>query len=338
MKAIVIREWTDPQQFPLEEVPKPVPAPNEVLFKVHTAGIMFGDTLVATGKYQVRPAFPFTPGSECSGVVEAVGNEVKDYKPGDRVGALGFIGKAREDRRIIGSCREYVVCPERNLVKVPDGVDLEQAALFRGNMETSYFCLQEGRLKPDETLLVLGAGGGTGQAAVALGKIMGARVIASASSKEKRDIALAAGADIAIDSSAADWRDQVSAIVGEKGVDVIYDPVGGPQSERAFRTLGYGGRFLVVGFAAGEIPKLPLNLPLMKASSVIGTNLLRGWEAEPERIAANARYLMKLFAEGKLTVPPITRRYPLTQAAEALRVVASGTLPGRIVVSMGDGR
>jgi len=334
MKAIVVREWTDPQEFFLEELPIPEPGPGEVLVKIHTAGINFGDTLTASGRYQVQPHLPFTPGAECSGVVEAVGKEIRDYKPGDSVAAIGFIGKARVDRRLLGSCREYAAVPPRNLARLPDGVDLERAALFRSKYETSYFCLQEGNLKPGETLLVLGAGGGTGQAAVALGKIMGARVLASASSPEKRKIALDAGADAAIDSRAADWRKQVEAFAGLRGVDVIYDPVGGDMSERAFRTLGYHGRFLVVGFAAGTIPKLPLNLPLMKAASVVGTNMLVAWEAEPERIAKNAKYLAGLLADGKITLPPIARRYPLAQTADAFRAVASGEIAGRIVVSV----
>lgn len=335
MKAIMVREWAEPQEYPMEDVPVPAPGPGEVLIAVHTVSIVFGDTLIAKGAYQVRPHLPFTPGSECSGVIEAVGEGVSEFQPGDRVAALGFIGKSRETRRILGSCREKLVAPMRNVLKIPDGVDLEQAALFRSNTETSYFALQEGRLKAGETLLVLGAGGGTGYAAVELGKMMGARVIASASSQDKRDIALAGGADHAIDTKAENWREQVEAIVGDKGVDVVYDPVGGDQAERAFRTLGYGGRHLVIGFAAGYIPKLPLNLPLMKASSVIGANLLRGWEAEPERVADNARFLMEKLAEGKLSTPPVAKRYPLAQAGDALREVASGKTAGRILVSMG---
>ena len=337
LKAIVIGEWGDPREtFKLEDLPDPAPGPGEVLIAVHTLGCVFGDALISTGKYQVQPIFPFTPGAECSGTIETVGAGVTGFAPGDRVACVGFVGKSRETRRILGACGEKVVAPIRNVAKVPDGVDLERAALFRSNTETSYFGLQEARLKEGETLLVLGAGGGTGFAAVELGKAMGAFVIASASSQEKRDIALKAGADVAIDTRAADWRARVEAIVGPKGVDVIYDPVGGEMSELAFRTLGYGGRFIVIGFAAGTIPKLPLNLPLMKASSVIGANLLRGWEAEPERVEANARYLMDLLGQGKLSVPPVKHRYPLERAGEAYADVLSGKTAGRIVVSIAD--
>lgn len=336
MRATVIRRWGDPREtFELEEVADPAPGPGEVLIAVHTLGCVFGDALISTGKYQVQPTFPFTPGAECSGTIASVGKGVTGFKAGDRVAAVGFVGKSRETRRILGGCCEKLVAPLRNVVKIPDGVGLEEAALFRSNAETSYLGLQEGRLKEGETLLVLGAGGGTGFAAVELGKAMGAFVIASASSQEKRDIALKAGADVAIDTRAADWRAQVEAVVGEKGVDVVYDPVGGNMSELAFRTLGYGGRFVVIGFAAGTIPKLPLNLPLMKASSVVGANLLRAWEAEPERIRRNAIYLMDLLGQGKLSTPPVARRYSLERAGEAYADVLSGETAGRIVVSIG---
>jgi NADPH:quinone reductase len=338
MKAVMIREWTTPPQFPVEAVPDPVPGAGEVLVAVHTTGITFGDALVGSGEYQVRPKLPFTPGTECSGIVEAVGTGVTQYQPGDHVACIGFIGNSREAQRILGAYCDKVIAPLRNLVKVPKTADLEQAALFRSNAETGYFALQEGRLKPGETVIVLGAGGGTGHAAVALAKLMGATVIGSASSQDKRDIAIAAGADIAIDSNAEDWRAQVEKFVGKKGVDIIYDPIGGDQSDRAFRTLGYGGRHLVVGFAAGSIPKLALNLPLMKAASIVGANMLRGWENEPERVARSATYLMDLFGDGKLSVPPVARRYPLERAAEAVAEVRAGKTAGRIVLSIGSAR
>jgi NADPH2:quinone reductase len=335
VKAIVIREWNDPQKFPLEEVEEPTAAPGEVVIAVHTAAIVFGDMLVATGRYQVKPTLPFTPGAECSGVIEAVGEGVSEFKVGDRVAAIGFVGNSREGRLILGSCREKVALPVWNVVKIPDNVDLERASLFRSNTETSYLGLQQGQLKAGETLLVLGAGGGTGYAAVELGKAMGARVIGSASSEEKRAIARQAGADFTIDTRASDWRAQVEAIVGKKGVDVVYDPTGGDMSELAFRTLGYGGRFVVIGFAAGTIPKLPLNLPLMKQAFVVPANLLRAYEMEPDRCADNARYLMGLLGEGKLTVPPVAKRYSLEQAGEAYADVAAGKTAGRVVITIG---
>lgn len=339
MKAVVVRAFGDPQLYAVEDVPDPLPEPGDVLVDVHSIAISFGDTLIATGKYQVKPIPPFTPGSECSGVVSAVGEGVTDFAPGDHVCCIGFVGRSRETRRILGSCREKIAIPQRNVVKIPKHLDLEHAAMFRANAETSLYALQEGKLAPGETLLVLGAGGGTGLAAVQIGKLMGARVIASASSADKRALAIDAGADIAIDTRASDWRAQVEQIAGPGGVDVIYDPVGGDMSELAFRTLGYHGRFLVIGFAAGAIPRLALNLPLMKAASIVGANMLRGWEAEPDRIRANAEYLMTLFADGKLSVPPVARRYGLEDADKAFADVASGAVAGRVVISVGaDGR
>ena len=223
---------------------------------------------------------------------------------------------------------------------MPEQLSLELACLFRSNAETALYGLQLARLEAGETLLVLGAGGGTASAAVALGKYFGARVIASASSEAKRRITIEAGADVAIDSGATDWRAQVEAAAGggpdrPGKVDVIYDPNGGDMSERAFRTLGYGGRHLVVGFAAGTIPKLPLNLTLMKSASVIGANLLNAYEEEPERCRENARLVLDLLAAGKLPEPVIAKRYPLEQAAEAYAEVAAGRIAGRVLITIG---
>ena len=332
MKAIIIREWSDPQPFPLEHVEEPEPGPGEVRIRVHCVGVTFGETLIATGRYQVKPNLPFVPGSESAGVIDKVGPGVEGLAVGDRVAPMGFVGKSRDSRRILGGCREKLIAPAANITRVPDGVSLEMAALFRSNAETALYSLQLARLKAGETLLVLGAGGGTASAAVALGKHMGARVIGSASSEAKRRIALDAGADVVVDSNAEDWRQQVEA--GGK-VDVIYDPNGGDMSERAFRTLGYGGRHLVVGFAAGAIPKLPLNLTLMKSASVIGANLLNAYEIEPDRCRANAAYLLDLLAEGKLPEPVIAKRYPLEQAAEAYAEVAAGKIAGRVLIMCG---
>ncbi len=332
MKAIVIRHWADPQPFPLEEVEEPEPGPGEVRIAVHCVGVTFGETLIATGKYQVKPELPFVPGAESAGVIDKVGPGVTGLKPGDRVAPMGFVGKSRDTKRILGGCREKLIAPAANVTHVPDDVSLEMAALFRSNAETALYALQLAHLKAGETLLVLGAGSGTASAAVAIGKHIGARVIASASSEAKRRIALDAGADVAIDSGAEDWRAQVEA---EGKVDVIYDPNGGDMSEKAFRTLGYGGRHLVVGFAAGTIPKLPLNLTLMKSASVIGANLLNGYEMEPERCRDNARYLLGLLAAGKLPEPVVAKRYPLEQAAQAYAEVAAGKIAGRVLIMVG---
>jgi NADPH2:quinone reductase len=335
MKAVVVREWTNPPSFNVEEIADAVAGPGEVLIAVDTAGVVFGDTLIASGIYQVRPKLPFTPGSECAGIVEAVGAGVTEYRPGDRVAALGFIGDSRQSQRILGAFAEKIVAPLRNVQAIPDTIlSLETAALFRSNTESSYYALQRGHLRAGEIMLVLGAGGGTGVAAIELGKMLGARVIGSASSAEKREIARNAGADDVIDTNDPNWRSKVNELTDGRGVDVVFDPLGADRTERAFRALAYGGRLLVVGFAAGHIPKLPTNLALMKGASLVGANMLRGWEMEPELVAANARALMTWFGEGKLSVPPVARRYPLAKAGEALADVAGGRTAGRVVVSI----
>jgi len=334
MKAMIVRSWNDPPAMALEDVAAPSPAPGELLVSVDTASVNFGDTLIASGRYQVRPHLPFVPGTECSGVVAAIGEGLDGWSVGDHVAACGFIGNARVDRRILGTFAERIAIPAANAVREPGHVALDQAALFRSNAETSLYGLQRAELKAGETLLVLGASGGTGHAAVQLGKRMGARVIASASSQEKRDIALAAGADVAIDSRDPEWRARIAELTDGRGVDVVYDPVGGDATERAFRSLAWRGRLVVIGFAAGTIPWIPANLALLKGAAMIGANLLEAQRLEPERTAANSRELMALFAAGALTVPPIARRYPLDAAAEALRLVASGEAAGRIVVDI----
>jgi NADPH2:quinone reductase len=338
MKAVVVREWSDPQRFTLEERDVPLPGAGELLVAIHTAAINFGDTLIATGRYQVKPSLPFTPGTECSGIVLTVGQGVDGFDPGDPVAACGFIGDARKHARILGSFAEQIIVPVANALKAPAHIPLDQLALFRSNAETSLLGLQKGRLAAGETLLVLGAGGGTGLAAVQLGKIMGARVIASASSDEKRGLALAAGADVAIDSQATDWRDQVRDLTDRRGIDVVYDPVGGEATERAFRALAWDGRLVVIGFAAGPIPAIPANLALLKGASMVGVNLLEALRFEPERVASNRSWLMTQFGEGRLTVPPIARRYALSDAAEALRAVSSGEIAGCVVVDVAGSR
>lgn len=333
MKAALVREFKD-EPIEIVELPVPEPEPGEMLVKVDTAGVVLGETLIARGLYQVRPHLPFVPGAEFSGTVVEVGRDVKGYAVGDRVAVNGFIGDSRVTRRVVGSLAEYRAVPPENAVKLPDGISLERAALFRSNNETSYFGLYKGQLKPGETLLVLGASGGTGFAAVTIGKLMGARVIASCSTEEKRNIALAGGADVAIDSLAEDWREQVEELTGGKGLDVVYDPVGGSQTERAFRALGWDGRLVVIGFACGEIANIPANLPLLKGASLVGGNLLQGTKFEPDVVFEQRRQLMQWFAEGKIDVPPITRRYSLEEVQHAYLEIARGKTAGRIVVKM----
>jgi NADPH2:quinone reductase len=334
MKAVMVREWSDPQSFLFEDVSAPSPGPGELLVGVHTAAVNFGDSLIASGRYQVRPDLPFIPGSECSGVVEAVGAGVAGFEPGDHIAACGFVGDARKAARILGAFAQRIVIPVANARRVPSGIALDRAALFRSSYETGLHGLQRGALKAGETLLVLGASGGTGFAAVQLGKRMGARVIASASGEDKRALALEAGADVAIDSRDPDWRVRIKELTDGRGIDVVYDPVGGDATERAFRSLAWGGRLVVIGFAAGRIPAIHANLALLKGASMVGANLLEAQRLEPGKMAANSAELMALFASGKLTVPPIARRYPLAHAGDAIRAVAGGKVAGRIVVDV----
>ncbi|MBT8339302.1 MAG: zinc-binding dehydrogenase, partial [Desulfatitalea sp.] len=253
---------------------------------------------------------------------------------GDHVAACGFIDYPGKAARILGAFAERIVAPVENVAKVSSVIPLERAALFRVHTETSYYALQRGRLVPGETLLVLGAGGATGFAAVQLGKLMGARVIASASTREKRNIALAGGANGTIDSNDPDWRARVKECTGGRGVDVVFDPVGGDFTERAFRSLAWKGRHLIIGFTAGKIPSIPVNLAMLKGSSVIGINLLEAQRREPTKFYANARALMDLFDMGKLTVPPIVRRFPLEEASEALAAAIGGKVAGRMVIDI----
>lgn len=337
MQAIVVQEWSNPPDFALAEIETPTPARGEVLVRVDTAAISFGDTLLATGRYQIRPILPFVPGSECSGIVVALGAGVTGLAVGDRVAARGFLGDARVDRKIVGSLAQYTALPAEAVLVVPDSVPLEQAALFRANAETSAYALRKGALAAGETLLVLGAGGGTGYAAVQLGKRRGARVLASASSEDKRAIALAAGADAAVDSRDPEWRAKVDAFAGGRGIDMVYDPLGGAQTERAFRTLGWNGRHLVIGFAAGQIPALPTNLPLLKGASLVGANVLQAMKYEPAACLEEAQALMAMFGRGELSVPPVTRRYGLEDAAQAYADVAGGQVAGRVVIKLAGG-
>jgi len=334
MKAVVVRAWSDPQTFPVEDIPAPVPGPGELLIAVHTAAINFGDTLIATGRYQIRPNLPFTPGTECSGIVEAVGEGVEGFAPGDHVAARGFLGDARTEARIVGALAERIAVPAASVLRAPTSIPLDRLALFRSNSETALHGLKRGQLRAGETLLVLGASGGTGFAAVELGKWMGAHVIASASTEEKRAIALAAGADAAIDSGDPDWRAALRDVTEGRGPDVVYDPVGGDATEPAFRSLAWGGRLVVIGFAAGRIPAIPANLALLKGASMVGANLLEAQRHEPEETAADSAQLMALFEAGTLTVPPIALRFPLDRAGEAFAAVASGTIAGRVVVDV----
>ena len=251
MKAILCTHFGTPEELELADIPEPSAGPGEAVVRIKAAALNFFDTLIIAGKYQHKPPFPFSPASEFAGVVDSVGEGVTDFAPGDRViGSTGW-----------GAARESLAANTRQLVKIPDNLDFDRAAGLTVTYATTLYGLRErGGFKPGETLAVLGASGGTGLAAIEIGKIMGARVIACASSEEKLAFARSHGADETVNYASEDLRDALKRLGGARGIDVVYDPVGGPYAEPAVRSLGWEGRYLVIGFAAGEIPKLALNL------------------------------------------------------------------------------
>ncbi len=322
MKALLCTRLGGPEHLELHDVPDPVAGPGEAIVKVEAAALNFFDTLIIAGKYQIKPELPFSPAAEFAGTVETVGADVTIVKPGDRV--AGYVG--------YGAARERVAISAQNLVKLPAGLDADRAAGLIVTYGTAYYALKDrARLKAGETLVVLGASGGVGLAAVELGKIMGARVIACASSDEKLSFARAHGADAAVNYAAEDLRGALKRLGGERGIDVVYDPVGGPHAEAALRSLAWEGRFLVIGFAAGEIPKLPLNLVLLKSCDVRGV-FWGAWivrEAEAHR--ANTAELLAWCAAGKLSAH-VHAAYPLERAAEALQALSDRTVMGKVVL------
>lgn len=337
VKAVIVREWGGLDALRLEDVARPIPGPGEVRIAIVAAPINLGDIIVATGRYQVKPPLPFVPGGEGVGIVDMVGDGVTEFAIGDRVAAIGFRRGQLEDSAVIGTFAESAVAPVANVVKIPDGMPFRHAAVFRGNYETAWFSLvQAGRIRAGETVLALGASGGVGYATIACAKALGARVLASASTPEKRTLALDAGADAAIDANDEDWRLRVDAFAGGRGIDIISDPVGGKHSERAFRTLGLGGRHLVIGFAAGEIPSLRLNLPLMKSASLVGANYMRFSDEHPELAESNRNAMFELYGRGQLRLPPIAHAYPIDRFREGVIALANGTATGRGVIVMDD--
>lgn len=324
MKAVLCKAFGPAETLVLEDIASPEPKKNEVLLQVHAAGVNFPDTLIIEGKYQFKPPFPFSPGGEAAGVVGAVGEKVSHVKPGDRVMALtGW-----------GSFAEEVAVPGYSVMPIPDGMDFASAAAFGMTYGTSMHALkQRANLQPGETLLVLGASGGVGLAAVEIGKAMGAKVIAAASSEAKLEVAKAAGADVLINYSEGSLKDKLKEITGGQGVDVIYDPVGGDLFEEAFRSIAWNGRMLVVGFASGTIPSLPANLTLLKGASLVGVFWGSFAQRQPQDNAANFQQLFAWFAEGKIK-PLVSQTYPLEKAAEAINHLGQRKAVGKVVVTV----
>ncbi|EKY27989.1 GroES-like protein [Brevundimonas diminuta 470-4] len=333
MRAVLSKAPGGPETLVVEEVMDPTPGPGEVVIEVKAVGVNYPDALIIADKYQFRPERPFAPGAEVAGVVDAVGEGVKGVFRGDRVVAVPGWGGMVE-RLKVGA---------ETLIPIPDGMDYETAAAFIMTYGTSYYALKDrAQLQPGETLLVLGAAGGVGAAAVELGKAMGARVVAAASTNDKVEFALELGADngLIYPSGPMDKAAQ-KALSGEfklstgrDGADVVFDGVGGDYAEPALRAMDWNGRYLVVGFPAG-IPSLPLNLTLLKSVSVIGVFWGAAVARDPKAHAANMAELMQLYADGKIK-PRVSRTFPLERAHEAIQALSDRTAVGKIVVKVED--
>jgi len=322
MKAVLCKKLGPPEELVVEDVPDLEAKPGQVVVAVKAAGVNFPDTLIIQGKYQFKPEPPFSPGGEVAGVVKQVGDGVTGVKAGDRVIAAATWG---------GFAEEIVVDADR-LVPMSDDMDFVSASAFILTYGTSYHALKDrAALRPGETLLVLGASGGVGLAALQIGKAMGARVIAAASSDAKLEICRQNGADEVINYGTEDLRTRVKQITAGRGVDVVYDPVGGPYSEPALRDMAWNGRFLVVGFAAGDIPKVPLNLALLKGCSIVGVFWGAFTRNEAERNRQNNRELMQMYSRGEVK-PHIHATYPLERASEALHEVMMKRVSGKVVL------
>jgi NADPH2:quinone reductase len=322
MKAVLCTRPGTPEDLGIADLPDPVAGPGEAVVRVAAAALNFFDLLIVAGKYQYKPDYPFSPGAEFAGTVERLGAGVGGLAIGDRV--IGYCGW--------GAARERLAVAAHRLVKMPEGLDFDRAAGLSVTYGTSYYALKNrAGLKRGETLAVLGASGGVGLAAVELGRILGARVIACASSDDKLLFAREHGADEAVNYANTDLREALRTLGGEHGIDVVYDPVGGGYAEPALRSLAWEGRFLVVGFAAGDIPKLPLNLVLLKSCDVRGVFWGSWTEREPEAHRANAADLVRWCAEGRLSAH-VHASYPLGEVARALHDIAERKAMGKVVL------
>jgi len=321
MKAMLCKELGHPSKMVLEDMPSPVPKENEVWLEVKACSVNFPDTLMVQGLYQFKPDLPFSPGSDVSGIVKAVGANIKHLKPGDN--AFGIVSH--------GGFAEEVIVPGKGIFPKPDGMEHSIAASFMMAYGTSYYALKSrGKLAKDETLLVLGASGGVGLAAVELGKIMGATVIAAASTNQKLELCKQYGADHLINYTDEDLKTKTKELTGGKGADVVIDPVGGNYTEAALRATGWDGRFLIIGFPAG-IAKIPMNLPLLKSCQIVGVF----WGAYAMRYPAenmqNTMTLIQMYRDGKLK-PHIQKTYALENAQQALTDMMDRKVMGKIVV------
>ena len=322
MKAIVCKAWGLPETLVIEEQADLVPAAGEIVIDIMAAGVNFPDVLIIQNKYQFKPELPFTPGNELAGTVHAVGAGVSTYKVGDKV--FAFVPQ--------GAFAQQVKVTADAVLPMAAGMDFDTAAAITLTYGTSHHAVVDrAQLKAGETMLVLGAAGGVGLAAIEIGKALGARVIAAASTAEKLAVCKEHGADVLINYTTEDLREAIKAATNGKGPDVVYDPVGGSYTEPAFRSIAWRGRYLVIGFANGDIPKLPLNLPLLKGASLVGVFWGDFARREPAHNLAAMQELMRWLAEGKIK-PHISARYALADTPQALIDMASRKVTGKIVI------
>jgi len=324
MKAVLCKAFGPPESLVVEEIADLVPGDGEVVVDVKAAGVNFPDVLIIQNKYQVKPPLPFSPGSEVSGIVRAVGAKVATVRPGDQVFALSSHGGFAEQAAV----------DARRVLPMPPGMDFATAAAFGLTYATSDHALRDrAQLASTETLLVLGAAGGVGLAAIEIGKAIGARVIACASSEDKLAVCREHGADATINYASQDLRERIKDLTDNRGPDVIYDPVGGPYTEPALRSIAWRGRLLVVGFAAGDIPKIPLNLTLLKGCAIVGVFWGEFARREPARFAESIGQLGRWFADGRIK-PHISATFPLDRAADALALMAARKVTGKVVLTV----
>jgi NADPH2:quinone reductase len=322
MKAVLVKEYGPVDNLVVEEVPSLSAKKGQVVISVKACGVNFPDILITQGLYQFKPALPFSPGGEVAGIIKEVGEGVTNFKVGDAV----FTGV------LFGGYAEEAIADAKMVFPIPEGMDFTTASSIMMTYGTSYHALVDrAKIQAGETLLVLGAAGGVGLAAVDIGKALGAKVIAAASTDEKLALCKEYGADEVINYSTENLKERLKEIAGSKGIDVIYDPVGGDYSETAFRSIAWEGRFLVVGFAAGDIPKLPLNLPLLKGAQVVGVFWGAFTQRFPQKNAQNFVELMKMFQTGKLK-NHIHGTYPLEKVVEALKEMMDRKVQGKVVL------
>lgn len=325
MRAVSCVEYGSHHDLIVAEAPDPIPGPDQVLIDVKAASLNFPDLLVIRGSYQFKPEPPFVPGAEAAGIVIEVGDDVETLTVGQKVASVGVAG-GFASRRVVDA---------KSVIPLPDEADLELASATTMTYATSYHALvQRAQLKEGETLLVLGASGGVGSAAIEIGKALGATVIAAASTDDKLRFCSELGADLTINYTDEDLKNSVRDLTDGRGADVVYDPVGGALTESAFRSIAWNGRHLVVGFTAGEIPRLPLNLPLLKGAAVIGVFWGSFTAREPKTAAANLAAITSMMGEGTLR-PRITKRFDLEQVIDAYELLATREAIGKIVLTIG---